>query len=312
MIVRTPSRIHLTLIDLEGSLGRVDGGIGIALEEPHILLEVEKTDKLEVEGRLKDKALSAARAFLSHYRINGGARIAVKEAYPEHIGLGSGTQLSLAVARALSEIYDIKADTRELAYIVGRGGTSGIGTAAFEKGGFIVDGGHSTEDKPYFLPSRASRVKPAPVILRRDFPDWQIALIFPNEETRISGKTEVNIFNEFCPLPANQVERLSRIILMQLLPALVEDNIGNFGRAINSIQEVGFKAVEVGLQSRAVMETLRAAQKASFGAGLSSFGPVIYALVDDKKKLENALRDRVKRIIFTKASNKGADVCEAC
>ncbi len=311
MIVRTPSRIHITLIDMNGSLGRVDGGIGVALKEPYMEVEVEEAEELKAEGQLKDKAMAAARAFLSYYKINGGARIRIKRAYPEHVGLGSGTQVSLAVARALSDIYGVKADTEELAYAVGRGGTSGIGTAAFERGGFILDGGHSTKEKPYFLPSRASRARPAPVILRRDFPDWKIALIFPRQEVKISGKTEVNIFQEFCPLPVNQVERLSRIILMQLLPSLVEEDIESFGRAINSIQEVGFKSIEVSLQNREVQEALRIAQKASYGAGLSSFGPVIYSLVEEEEKLVEALKGRAEKIIFTEAKNTGAEVYEA-
>ena len=34
VIIRTPSRVHVTLIDMHGGSGRVDGGIGITLDEP--------------------------------------------------------------------------------------------------------------------------------------------------------------------------------------------------------------------------------------------------------------------------------------
>ncbi|HQQ37448.1 MAG TPA: chorismate pyruvate-lyase family protein, partial [Methanothrix sp.] len=46
VIIQTPSRLHLTLTDLTGSSGRVDGGVGISLDEPNILLEAEKSEEL--------------------------------------------------------------------------------------------------------------------------------------------------------------------------------------------------------------------------------------------------------------------------
>ena len=50
VIVRTPSRIHITLLDMNGGLGRVDGGIGITLDAPSILLEAQASPSLEVHG----------------------------------------------------------------------------------------------------------------------------------------------------------------------------------------------------------------------------------------------------------------------
>lgn len=309
MLVKAHARVHMCLIDMNGSLGRVDGGVGFALEEPYLQVRVREAEEIKVSGRLSKKAEQAARAFLKHYSIQGGAEIKVERAYPEHVGLGSGTQVSLAVARALAEIYGVKASVRELAWVVGRGGTSGIGTAAFEMGGFILDGGHSTQEKPEFLPSRASRAKPAPVLLRLDFPDWEIALIFPKEHQRVSGKKEVDIFRDFCPIPANQVERLARLILMKLLPAVVEEDVESFGEAVNEIQGLGFKYYEVLLQSQEVKDCLAIAQKHSYGAGLSSFGPVIYAVVKDREELVEAIGDKAQ-IIFTRVRNRGAE-CEA-
>ena len=45
MIIKTPSRLHMTLIDLNGSYGRFDGGIGLTLNNPHFVLESEETEK---------------------------------------------------------------------------------------------------------------------------------------------------------------------------------------------------------------------------------------------------------------------------
>ncbi|MHA1233313.1 MAG: beta-ribofuranosylaminobenzene 5'-phosphate synthase, partial [Candidatus Helarchaeota archaeon] len=42
MKISTPSRLHFGLIDLNGKFGRIDGGIGVSLNYPNVVLEVEK------------------------------------------------------------------------------------------------------------------------------------------------------------------------------------------------------------------------------------------------------------------------------
>ncbi|WP_456474698.1 beta-ribofuranosylaminobenzene 5'-phosphate synthase [Candidatus Pyrohabitans sp.] len=305
--VTTPSRLHMTLIDLNGALGRVDGGIGIALREPGMVVEVERSRSLRVKGEPAERARAVAERVLEAYSLPG-AEVRVLRSYPQHVGLGSGTQLSLAIATGICRAYGIDAGIRELAQVVGRGGTSGIGVAAFEGGGFILDGGHSRQEKPEFLPSSASRAKPAPVLLRRDFPDWDIAVVLPEPELQVSGEREVNIFQRFCPIPINQVERLSHVILMKLLPALVEEDIAAFGEAVNAIQGIGFKETEVMLQAQNVREMLALCQRLSYGAGLSSFGPVIYAFPRDAGEFLRAVHSRsdVRSVWLTKANNEGA------
>src|SRR5690606_8601338 len=103
-----------------------------------------------------------------------GYHFKVREIFPSHSGLGSGTQLSLAVAQLISKINDQDLTAPEMAEIVGRGGTSGIGVASFDQGGFIVDGGHRTNIKHGFLPSSASKASAPPIIARYNFPDdWK-------------------------------------------------------------------------------------------------------------------------------------------
>ena len=44
MIITTPSRLHLTLIDLNGSCGRIDGSVGITIKDPELVLRLKKSD----------------------------------------------------------------------------------------------------------------------------------------------------------------------------------------------------------------------------------------------------------------------------
>jgi len=307
MKITTPSRLHMTLIDLNAEIGRLDGGIGLALESPGIVLGAREADGLKVTGPLAERARDAAERVSAALGIEGGAELEIEQAYTPHIGLGSGTQVALAAGAALCRLYGRDVRPRELAKIVGRGGTSGIGTAAFESGGFILDGGHSSKEKPDFLPSSASKAPPAPVLARHDFPDWKIVLVVPKAKRKVHGGEEVSIFQTRCPIYIAEVRKLSHLILMKALPAVVEEDIVAFGEAVNEIQEIGFKGTEVNLQSREVKEILKTCQDHSHGAGLSSFGPAVYAIVEDEEELKGALEKfKLEELIITRANNTGA------
>ncbi|HEX7628218.1 MAG TPA: beta-ribofuranosylaminobenzene 5'-phosphate synthase [Candidatus Methanoperedens sp.] len=303
----TPSRLHLTLIDMNASIGRVDGSIGLTLDNPVIKIKARKSDIVEITGKSEhiERIRNSAKALLPDGK---GIQISIDKDYPSHIGLGSGTQAALAAGMAVNELYDLGLSVNEIALKAGRGGTSGIGVAAFGNGGFILDGGHKFSEKRAFLPSAASTLPPAPVLLRKDFPDWDIVVAVPAHKGA-SQKNEVDIFQKECPVPLQEVEKLSHVILMQLLPALFENNIATFGKSIDAIQELGFKKREVELQpvSSDLMQALR--DGGANGAGMSSFGPTVYAFGEDMENLKKIARELLggKGLVFsTKARNKGA------
>jgi beta-ribofuranosylaminobenzene 5'-phosphate synthase len=305
----TPSRLHVTLIDLNASIGRVDGGIGITLDEPAMGIRAEVSDIVEISGdsEHRERMKKSALALLPE---GTGICIKVDEDYPSHIGLGSGTQAALAAGMAVNIIYNLGLDIYEIAERIGRGGTSGIGVAAFQNGGFILDGGHRFSEKKAFLPSAASKLPPAPVLLNRFFPDWDIVIAIPDQKG-VSMKNEVNIFQIECPLPLREVEKLSHIILMELLPGLVEEDIVTFGCGINAIQETGFKKREVALQpvSANLMQILK--DNGAYGAGMSSFGPTVYSFGEDPDNLKRMAEDFLEesgQVFITKARNKGARI----
>ena len=295
----------MTLIDMNASLGRMDGGIGLALEEPCIKISAKKADETTAEGPLKERAEDAAHKVLKALRIDGGIKIEVLNAYSQHAGLGSGTQIGLAAGMAVCKSYEKDVPVKELAKIIGRGGTSGVGVAAFGSGGFILDGGHSIKEKKDFLPSSASEASPPPVLARYDFPDWKIAIVMPTTEKEFSGTGEVDIFQKFCPIPPGEVERLTRLILMKILPSVVEEDIRAFGNGINEMQKFGFKGIEVSLQPPEIQALMNECREFSYGVGLSSFGPAIYCILKDEKGLKNTIKGRAE-IIITKANNMGA------
>ncbi|KCZ70339.1 putative sugar kinase [Candidatus Methanoperedens nitroreducens] len=307
--ITTPSRLHLTLIDMNASRGRVDGSIGLTLDKPVISIDAETSDTIEITGNSEhlERMRNSALMLLPE---GAGVHISIGEEYPSHIGLGSGTQASLAAGMAVNRLYSLGLSVYEVARRIGRGGTSGIGVAAFESGGFILDCGHRFSDKKDFLPSSASRLPPAPVLLRNDFPDWDILIAIPDQRGA-SREKEISIFQRECPVPLREVEELSHIILMQLLPALAEEDIVTFGSSINAIQDTGFKKKEIELQpvSRELMYMLR--DQGAYGAGMSSFGPAVYAFgedADNLRRIAGEFIDGKGEVFITKARNEGARI----
>jgi len=307
--ITTPSRLHIALIDLNGALGRIDGGIGLALDTPSIIVSAEKADEIVVEGNstLQERVKKSAELVA---RGHGGIRIVIEEDYPSHVGLGSGTQASLAAGMAVNMLYDMGLSVLDIARIVRRGGTSGIGVTAFEQGGLILDGGHRFDEKGGFKPSSASSAPPPPVLMRHEFPDWDIVLAFPALKGAFSTR-EVSIFQKECPIPLEEVQAVSHTILIELLPALLEENLETFGSAINRLQGTGFKRREIELQptARTLMDVML--RSGAAGAGMSSFGPLVYGITDSPHEVQEAVKEHLGdrgSVMLSRARNTGARI----
>lgn len=303
VIITAPSRLHFALIDLNGELGRVDGGIGVALKEPALCIEVSVVgnpvednpeEVVPVIERLSSIIKPAQRR---NYRVK------ILKRLPSHVGMGSRTQLSLSVAKAISVLERRHDSAAELAKLVGRGGTSGIGTAAFEHGGFILDGGHrfqKTGDtnaiepgaaKAGFMPSSASTVAPPPVLFQHPLPeDWFFVVAIPGVKRGAHGAEEIDIFKRYCPIERSEVEKICRIVLMRILPSVVENDITTFAESLTLLQEIGFKRIETELQDDIIKALFRFFDGHALGYGMSSFGPGTYAVVEGAKRAK-ALAD---------------------
>jgi beta-ribofuranosylaminobenzene 5'-phosphate synthase len=164
--------------------------------------------------------------------------------------------------------------------------------------------------KKAFLPSSfAKGVPPAPLLMSYAFPAWDIVLAIPPLRGA-HDLYEKDIFSRVCPIPLREVEALCHIILMELLPSIVEEDLDAFGRAVNAIQEVGFKKREVDLQPGARDLIKIMAEAGGSGAGMSSFGPTTYAITDAPDKVVAAVKRYRPEctVIKTRARNRGAAI----
>jgi beta-ribofuranosylaminobenzene 5'-phosphate synthase len=304
--VKTPARLHFGLIDLNGDLGRLFGGLGVGIDQPNVVLEAQPAEKLAVTGKKTELVKTLAKRFLETYGVKGKARINIKQTIPEHSGLGSGTQLALAVATALSKLFNVEASTKALAEAMGRGQRTSVGTTIFERGGFVVDGGKSKNCFPT-------------TILREQFPqDWRFVVAVPNIKKGLAKNEETAAFKALAPMTAKEAGRMCRLTMIKLLPSLMERNIEDFGEALTEIQTVigeYFAKVQGGTySSKAAAEGIALLQKlGAHGGGQSSWGPAFYGLTwkehakQIKVKVQKFLDESVGgRVFVVKANNRGA------
>ena len=196
-----------------------------------------------------------------------GARLTIHRSIPAHSGLGSGTQLGLAVGRALAELHGLPTEPAELARAVGRGRQSAIGTWTFALGGFIVEGGR-----------RVGAAEIAPLLARFSIPErWRCVVAVPAGPPGLSGDAEAAAFEQLPAPSEREVERVAHLVLMQLLPALVEDDLGSFGAALTEVQRITggwFASQQGGIFAPGPSATLvrRMAEWGARGVGQSSGG----------------------------------------
>ena len=205
VFVEAAARLHFGLLDLRGSLGRRFGGIGTAAPAPTLLLSARAHDTLAITGDDAERASGFARQFFQHHGpAVRGARLQVHRGLPRHAGLGSGTQLALAVARALAELHGLPTDAADLARAVGRAQRSAVGTWTFAGGGLVVEGGR-----------RDAHDRVAPLLARLTFPPtWQCIVAVPHTAPAISGAAEAAAIAQLPPPPEREVERVAHLVLM--------------------------------------------------------------------------------------------------
>jgi len=308
--ITTPCRIHLSLIDENGYTNRIDGGIGLMLDRPNLVFEASNhAEEFKIEAHkyyresievINEKASKVFKTFNIN---NKNFHFSLKRYYPSHVGLGSKTQLSLAIATAIMKLKQINnVSIKELTKLMERGGTSGIGWRGFASGGFIVDAGHEFgigKEKETYLPSSASKsADPALTIFRHSIPEhWRFVLVIPNVKKGAYGDEEVSIFQKHAPIPKNEVNEVSHQILMKIIPGILNEDITCFGEGLKRIQSIGFKKIEIDLQHDIVKNLLSFFESYGVKAyGMSSFGPSVVAITESDEEANILLR-RVQRLI---------------
>jgi beta-RFAP synthase len=323
--VQAPSRLHFGLLvlpaggqpaawpDLDGREtvpARHFGGAGLMVQAPGVQVAARPSREWSVTGPLAPRVQAVAEQVVQRLAGAGPCQIVVEPSAPEHCGLGTGTQISLVVARAVQEAYDLPPlSPCGLAKLVDRFRRSAIGMHGFGSGGFLVEAG------------RAHPGEPGQLIAREPFPaDWAVLLVVPSGEEGKHGGEEQGFFAQLQqPSDLRQTEALCRLVLVGMLPALRERDLPAFGEALYDFNRRAgemFRKVQGGMygcaRTQAIVEWLRGQQV--HGVGQSSWGPAVFAVAEQDRVawLKTGLPKRFvledNEIVCTSAANHGAKV----
>jgi beta-RFAP synthase len=312
IVIQAPARLRFGFLDPEGGLGRRFAGLGLAIDAFATRLVVTTAVRDMVHGPEAERIRALLTKFRQAWPLPPVA-VDVLQAIPAHVGLGSGTQLALALGRGLALLAGIKADTVTIARLAGRGLRSGLGVGAFDAGGFLLDGGRAETEEG-----------PPPIISRLPFPDdWRLVLILDSAATGLSGEAERQAFAELGRFPPERAAHLCRLALMRVLPGVACADFAAVAAGIGEIQRIlgaWYAPCQGGalFSSPAVGEVARwLAQQGYRGLGQSSWGPTGFVLVPDvatAEALSQALRMRFARafpqlrFIIARGRNSGASV----
>lgn len=316
VVVKAPAHLHAGNINLTGDLGRLYGTIGFTIDSPYTIVKVNRSERLEVKGEDAANATRYAKAFFDKFGVRGGAKIRVETAIPRNIGMGSQTALALSIATALCRLYGVEAGTEDLALALGRGSITALGVYSFKLGGFLVDGGFKLEDKGKVVPPLMFRYNiPKNLIFVVCLPQKPIPAIL-----KIKAEEE-RILEQLKPMPRELSSELARVVLMQMLPALLEHDFTIFGRALTAFNgRLGgyWSDHQHGIYCHPLVEegVKLMFKEGALGVCQSCWGPTFYGILNKKVKaarLANALREYLTprgggEVFYTTSNNEGASV----
>lgn len=275
--VCTPCRLHFGMFSF-GHSGRPQfGGVGVMVEPPCVEVELRPADRFDVAGDHVDRVQRFVEMACHRWHVSPLPRCRIRvSSPPNHIGLGVGTQLGLALAAGLRQIVGLPVlPVEELATSVGRSRRSAVGTYGFDRGGLIVDSGLDANSRQTRLVQRIAI--PA---------TWRFVLIRPSHLQGLAGDREVEAFAGLPAVPFQVTDELWRITEQEIVPAVKAADCEAFGEAVYRFGHLAgecFAAVQGGpFASREVASLVAAIRKIGVaGVGQSSWGPTVFAAVAD-------------------------------
>lgn len=318
MRVSAPGRLHLGFLDPAGTLGRRFGSLGLAIDgfETVVELGAAEADAFSAAPGVPPAELDRAVAHVQALRGHSGRRaplqLHLRQVLPPHAGLGSGTQLALAVGRAFAVWQGLDVSTPQLAAWLGRGLRSGVGIAGFDQGGLLLDGGPGPLGQP------------APLLARLTLPEeWRVVVVLDPRQQGLAGSAEKEALARLAPLPQPVAAELCHLVLMQVLPGAADGDFALFARGLSRMQALlgahfapaqAAGAYASAAVARAMHALAQLAGEGGAGIGQSSWGPTGFAVVPSAPAAQALLAaaqpslDPALAVHLVRARNHGARI----
>jgi beta-ribofuranosylaminobenzene 5'-phosphate synthase len=290
VIVTAPSRLHFGLYALAAapdSVERSYGGVGVMISEPGTVVRFQRSRAFDVTGPLAERAVRFAKRWAEFYSQSlEGVQIEVVAAPPDHVGLGTGTQLGLAISAGLTALHGLPVPgPEELARSVGRGLRSAVGAYGFCMGGLIAERGK--------LPDELL----SPLDCRIALPEaWRFVLVRPEQGSGLAGINEQqamdSIQRDLTPL----TEQLRTEARDALIPGAALGNFSLFAESLGRYCELAgqFYADVQGGPYNGPQVTALAKQINELGCcgfGQSSWGPTLFVVCENETSAQQLVAD---------------------
>ncbi|MCE9630238.1 MAG: hypothetical protein K8S94_05905 [Planctomycetia bacterium] len=304
------------------------GGVGAMLDRPAVQVRLRRAARLEARGLHAERAVRFAKQCATTWKLGDvGCAIEVVAAPAAHVGLGSGTQLGLAVAAGLRHLFRTAAESSpppapphpvqgelhpsehdwlfdvqealELARAVGRGRRSCVGVYGFSRGGLIVEAGRMVREGAGTDDDALRDF--SPMVSRARLPSsWRCVLLIARDAAGLSGDAERAAFKRLPPVPQEVTAELSRIALVELLPAAVEGKFIEFSLALRNFGALAgapFAPESKNLPyAQATADLIELLGELGYpGSTQSSWGPAVMACCESLEKA-GALVDRLETL----------------
>ncbi len=295
VVVEAGSRLHAGFHYIGGGIW---AGCGFYAERPRLRIRARSCDNGGYSG-----ARELAGILKRLLDTLDGVCIDVLEEIPAHMGLGSTTQTTLAVGLAHSIIYKLDNRIDSLAYRLGRGRYSWVGTLLFMHGGFVVDAGTGLREPR--------------VMSRLDVPDdWRFLIVLPKLRRGYSEEIEEELLSGVKdPLPRTS-SLMARGALM-LMMGVARRDLGMALKGLKSIQlgtGLYFSGYQGGRYRSDVMDIVGEAERNGIILAQSSWGPTLYTITTVEQARGDAyiIKTILKEtgiegdVIISRPRNKGA------
>jgi beta-RFAP synthase len=292
--ITAPARLHFGLLSFGDKSVRQHGGAGVMIDEPALQLTISPSPQLaitaedfslinrvrQVIDRIQDRLANfqfEGRNPKFYPKFSKPFFLNVKKFPLSHVGLGSGTQLALSIAAAITKFYNIfPTNLEDLVRIAGRAERSSIGSYGFAQGGLIVESGKFAGETL------------GPIIARISLPEsWRVVLIIPNSRPGLSGDEERAAFMNLPVVPHEVTHRLTNELMMNLIPAAKLSDFETFSESVYRYGELAgscFASVQessyANEQVARIVTSLR--DQGVRGVGQSSWGPLVFAWFENQ------------------------------
>lgn len=313
--ISAPSRLHFGFLSFGHAQQRQFGGVGVMLEAPRLSLRLVESSSFRATGPLAERVRAFTRRWAESWELPRLPRVHIRvlTVPDEHVGLGVGTQLGLAVAAGLNRLAGVPDDTLDvMARRVARGLRSSVGTYGFRYGGLIAENGKLADETLGQLVAHLQLPS-----------EWRFVLFRPTQLTGLAGRSEQQAFERLPPVDERVRDRLWRELVEGILPAAQRGDLNDFGDSVYRYgRQAGmcFAAYQGGPFANPTLASWveRARKLGVRGVGQSSWGPTLFGILPNEDAAAEFARDLQASpggdeldILMTAASPAGASIDES-